>query len=106
EFYWSNLKSSTVDKKLKKMVEIQYHAQLVFFSQKLSRLSLNNSEFLNFLKQNSNLSKVEFYFLKKRYQFMLKLPIGLRERILWKLTRLYFQYFLTPVIKQGFFLNN
>lgn len=105
EFYWNNLKSATVDKRIRRMVETQYNAQLVFFSYKLSKLQLNNKEFLQYVKQNSNLNNVEFYFLKKRHQFISKLPIGMKERLLWKLVRIYFQYFLQPIIKEGYFLK-
>ena len=105
EIYWSNLQNAIVDSILKKKVSKQYHAQMIFFIDKLSRLVREENQFLQFVKIKSDFSPLSIWLLRNRIRFTRELPIGLRQRLFWKMIRMYFKLYYPPVIKKGFYLN-
>lgn len=106
DIYWANLNDGGIDHKLKKQVTKQYHAQLIGFCDKLCISSSIDNDFLQFLKDRSLFSSLDMQLLKERIKFKKKLPKGLNERIYWKIVRLYFTLFYSPVIKKGNFLTH
>jgi glycosyltransferase involved in cell wall biosynthesis len=105
EFYWKSLSECSIDKKLRKQLIKQYHSQLVQFCLQLGKSKKANDDFLDFVKNSSYLTYFDLFFLKKRNQFLNKLPQTFGERVTWKLVRTFFDIFFQPVIKQGHFLK-
>ena len=105
ELYWNNLQDATVDAAIKKQVSKQYHSQLISFCDQLAANACDDDGFFVFVKDTSHLSSFDISLLKKRLSFRRKLPIGLSQRIHWKMIRMYFEFFYPPVVKEGHYLK-
>jgi glycosyltransferase involved in cell wall biosynthesis len=106
DIYWNNLNDARIDHNLKRRVTQQYHAQLIAFCDKLSFLLSMDKDFIQFVKSRSSFSALDIRCLKDRIKFKNRLPKGLYERIHWKIVKLYFKLFYSPVVKKGNFLTH
>ncbi len=105
EVYWDNLQRAAVDDGVKKEVNRQYHAQLVSFCDQLAYDAQKDDSFFSFIKSKSHFTSFDLNLLKRRLSFRIKLPIGLSQRIHWKMIRMYFDFFYQPVVKEGHYLK-
>jgi glycosyltransferase involved in cell wall biosynthesis len=106
EVYWSNLQSAKVSPQLKGQVLKQYHAQLIFFVDKLLSKVIDEKELYHFIVNHSNFSAFDSWLLKNRMMFIKNLPSNLKKRVFWVFIRKYFNFYYSPVIKKGNYLKH